>query len=174
MKKAYELIGALERLHDSNDRAKLASLRRGLGQPPGSALEASRVIERMLDEDDPPWIVDTLYVIAPLFAFHPMSERGNRRSNMGDHFRSLFGKDEEPPPNVERRFMALLSSAPDDLPDALRQAVSLLKQKEIAVNWRRLFDDVRNWLDRRPEGEEKRQEVRLGWSRRFWRLSSQE
>jgi hypothetical protein len=54
MKEAYELICALERLHNSKDRARLASLRRGLGQPPGSALEASRVIERLLDEDDPP------------------------------------------------------------------------------------------------------------------------
>ena len=174
MKKTYELIGALERLHDNNDRARLASLRRGLGQPPGAVPEASRVIEHMLDEDDPPWIADTLYVVAPLFALHQMSDTGNRWSNMGDHFRALFGKDEDPPSNVERRFLALLSSEPDDLPDALRQAVSLLKSKDVTVNWHRLFDDVQKWLDRRPEGEEKRQEVRLRWSCHFWRLSGQQ
>ena len=172
MKKTYELISALERLRDNNDRARLASLRRGLGQPPGAVPEASRVIEHMLDEDDPPWIADTLYVIAPLFALHQMSDNSKRWSNMGDHFRALFGEGEDPPPNVERRFLALLASEPDDLPDALRQAVSLLKPKEVAVNWRRLFDDVKKWLDRSPEGEEKRQEVRLRWSRSFWRLSS--
>jgi len=173
MKKPYELIGALERLRDNNDRARLASLRRGLGQLPGAVPEAGRVIEHMLDEDDPPWTADTLYVIAPLFALHPMSGQRNYRNDMGSHFRALYGKDQDPPPNVERRFLALLSSEPDDLPDALRQAVSLLKSKDVAVNWHQLFDDVQQWLDRRLEGEEKRQEVRLRWSRDFWRLSSQ-
>lgn len=173
MKTTYELISAIERLRDNDDRARLASLRRGLGQSPGAVLEASRVIEHMLDEDDPPWVADTLYVIAPLFALHPVSYRGDRWTDMGDHFRALFSRDEDPPPNVERRFLALLSSEPDDLPDALRQAVSLLKQKEVAVNWHRLFDDVQKWLTPSPEGEEKRQEVRLRWSRHFWRLSGQ-
>ena len=173
MKETYKLIGALERLRDNKDRARLASLRRGLGQQPGTVLEASRVIEHILDEDDPPWVADTLYVIAPLFAFHSASHKGDRRKDMGDHFRALFDRDEEPPPNVERRFLALLSSEPDDLPDTLRQAVSLLKSKEISVNWHRLFDDVQKWLDRRPEGDEKRKSVRLRWSRNFWRLSSQ-
>lgn len=173
MKKTYELIGALERLRDNNDRARLASLRRGLGQPPGTVSEATRVIEHILDEDDPPWVADTLYVIAPLFAFHPVSTKDNRWSNMGDHFHVLFGQDEEPPPNVERRFLALLSSEPNDLPDSLRQAISLLKSKEVAVNWRQLFDDVQRWLDCRPESEKKRQEVRLRWSRGFWRLPAQ-
>ena len=33
--------------------ATLASLNRGIGQPPGTVLETSRVVEHMLDEDDP-------------------------------------------------------------------------------------------------------------------------
>ena len=170
MKEPLDLIRELERLREQNDRATLASLRRGMGQPPGTVVETSRVVEHMLDEDDPPWVRDTLYLIAPLFAFHPASETGERWSNMGSHFRRLFGENEEPPTNIERRFMALLTSEPDDLPDVLRQAISLLKSKDVPVNWLRLFEDVQRWLDSRPEGEERRQEVRLRWSRSFWRL----
>lgn len=169
MKSTNDLIYGLEALRDRDDRGSLASLRRGLGQPPGAVVEVSRVVEHMLDEHDPPWTRDTLYVIAPLFAFHRSPHEGKRDSNMGDHFRALVGENEEPPANVERRFMALLSSEPDDLPDTLRQAVSLLKSKPVPVNWRRLFDDVQAWLREGATGEEARQEIRLRWSRQFWR-----
>lgn len=171
MKQSYELIRALERMWEADDRATLASLRRGMGQRPGSVLETSRIVEHMLDEDDPEYVRETLYIIAPLFAYHPASDDGNRwQSNMGSHFRSLSGENEDPPANVERRFMALLASEPDDLPDTLRQAISLLKSKPVPVNWRNLFDDVQAWIDRRTEGEAKRKEVRLRWSSSFWRL----
>lgn len=171
MKQPYELIHKLESLREADDRATLASLRRGMGQPPGSVLETSRIVERILDEDDREYVRVPLYVIAPLFAYHPASESGDRwRSNMGSHFRKLAGEGEEPPTNVERRFMALLASEPGDLSDTLRQAISLLKSKDVPVNWLNLFNDVQAWLDRRSEGEAKRQEVRLRWSRSFWRL----
>lgn len=171
MKKPHELIYALQRLREENDRASLASLRRGMGQPPGAVLETSRIVERLLDEDDPDYVRETLYLIAPLFAHHPATENGKRwESNLGSHFRKLAGENEAPPANVERRFMALLASEADDLPDTLRQAISLLKSKEVAVNWLNLFDDMQAWLDRRTEGDAKRQEVRLRWSRSFWRL----
>ena len=170
MKSANDLIYSLEALRDRDDRGSLASLRRGLGQPPGTVMEVSRVVEHMLDEDDPPWTRDTMYVVAPLFALHRLPYEGKRDSNMGDHFRALVGESEEPPTNVERRFMALLSSEPDDLPDTLRQAVSLLKSKDVPVNWRKLSDDVQAWLREGATGEAARQEIRLRWSRQFWRL----
>lgn len=170
MTNTNDLILELEKLREQDNRGRLASLRRGLGQPPGTVVEVSRVIEHMLDENDPPWVRDTLYVIAPLFAFHRLAYDGKRGSNMGDHFRTLVGENEDPPPNVERRFMTLLSSDPDDLPDTLRQAVSLLKSKDVPVNWRQLFDDIQEWFKGGAAGEEARQKVRLRWSRSFWRL----
>lgn len=170
MKKPIDLIRQLERWRDQEDRAKLSSLRRGAGQPLGAVLEASRVIEHMLDEDDPPWVEEALYVVASLFALHPKSDNSARWSDMGSHFRALAGEGEDPPANVERRFVTLLASGADDLPDTLRQAISLLKSKDVPVNWFRLFEDVQQWLDRRPEGEENRRKVRLRWSRNFWRL----
>ncbi len=170
MKSTHDLVYELERLREQDDRGRLASLRRGLGQQPGTVMEVSRVVEHMLDEDDPPWVRDTLYVIAPLFAFHRLPYDGERRHNMGDHFWNLLDDKNEPPPNIERRFVALLSSEPDDLPDTLRQAVSLLKSKDVPVNWRQLFDDIQEWLREGATGEDARQRVRLRWSRSFWRL----
>ncbi len=113
MTQPSELINRLEQLRDREDRARLASMRRGLGQPPGAVAETSRVIEHMLAEDDPPWVAETLYVIGPLFALQQKPFSGDRWSNMGDHFRSLYAENEEPPTNVERRFMALLASELD-------------------------------------------------------------
>jgi len=168
MNDASRLIAQLESLHERADRGALASLRRGLGQPPGRVIEVSRIVERMLTEADPPRLRDTLYVVAPLFAFHP---DGGRSGDMGAHFRALVEPGADPPPNVERRFVALLSSEPDDLPDALRQAVSLLKAKPVAVNWRQLFADVEDWLRQDEPGDRSRQDVRLRWARNFWRLS---
>ena len=167
MNQTNDLIWKLEQRRARDDRGSLASLRRGLGQPPGSVAEVSRVVEHMLDDDDPPSVRDTLYVIAPLFAYH---HDAGGSGNMGDHFRALVAANEDPPPNVERRFVALLSSEPDDLPDALRQAISLLKSKPVPVNRRRLFDDVQRWLRQGADGEQARQNVRLQWSQRFWRL----
>src|SRR5512135_222626 len=104
-----------------DDRAKMASLRRGLGQPIGIVPEVSRVVQPWLAHDAPPWREAAYYLIAPLFALHS-AESGT--GNMGNHFRDLCEPGAEPPPNVERRFMALLVSDPDDLDEVLRQAVT--------------------------------------------------
>jgi CRISPR/Cas system-associated endonuclease Cas1 len=47
----------------------------------------------------------------------------------------------------------------------LRQAITLLKSKEIGVNWQNLLWDVRRWR----WNDEQRDRVRKEWSRAFWR-----
>lgn len=168
---ADELIGRLELMRDrglSDDRAQLAKLRRGLGLP-ANEVATSDVVQKLLWEDAYSELEPTLAIIGPLFAFHRLPYNGPAKGNMGDHFRAL-GKDEELSSAVERRFLSLLAAEPEELPDALRQAVALLKSKEVAVNWRRLFVDVSIWIERTPLGERKRQDVRLAWSRALWRL----
>ena len=171
MRNTNDVIRELEKLRESEDRGSLASLRRGLGQPPGAVPETTKVVEHMLDDDDWSSTRDALYIVGPLYALHSQSETQARWSNIGSHFRSLIGDNAEPPPSVERRFMALLASEPDELADTLRQAITLLKAGNVPVNWRTLFEDVQQLLDSRQEGEKKRQDVRLRWSRSFWRLS---
>ena len=84
---------------------------------------------------------NALYLIASLYAHHPAS---GGVGNMGDHFaraRNPAAGDTA----IERRFTAVLRSHPDDFPFYLRQAVSYLKSKEIAVNWHQLLRDMLAW-----------------------------
>ena len=146
-----------------DNRAMMASLRRGLGKAAGMVPEVSRIVQRRLGPDAPHWLETAYYLIAPLFALHP-AEGG--AGNIGNHFREMCPAGEDPPANVERRFIALSTSDPDDLDEVLRQAVTLLKSKDIQVNWQALLQDVLDW--KHPDGE-RRTRVQKKWSRAFWR-----
>jgi CRISPR system Cascade subunit CasB len=136
------------------DRAALAALRRGLGQPPGSQPAMYRYVEPFLhDRRQEPFY----YLIAALFAYHPKPEG---RGNMGDHFARARDPHSDSTA-VERRFVALLAAHPEDLHFYLRQAVSFLRSKEIAVNWLQLLADLRGW------GHPERY-VQHAWARAFW------
>jgi CRISPR system Cascade subunit CasB len=148
-----------------DDRAMMASLRRGLAQP--RCAEVGRIVQRRLSQDSPRWLEDAYYTIAPLFGLH--HDEIASQGNMGDHFRALCDDPSDPPSNVERRFMQLLACDAADLDDLLRQAVSLLKSKEVAVNWHQLLGDVLAW----KHNQDSRDKVRLRWSQRFWRTSRQ-
>lgn len=145
------------------DRALLAALRRGAGQPPGTVPEVSKYVQTWLGEDAPTYLEEAYYLVAPLFALHP-KEGG--RGNMGDHFAALREPGQDLPPSVERRFMLLLAAHPNDLGDYLRQAVSLLKSKDVAVDWQQLLRDVLAWNSR---DERPRIRVQKEWARKFWR-----
>ena len=163
MTEPNEFIRYLEQLRDREDRGALASLRRGLGQAPGAVPEVSRIVQRGLTADTKDYLETACYIVAPLFALHP-KEGGE--GNMGDHFRTLCGSiqpGEALPSNVERRFMSLLTSDTEELPDSLRQAVSLLKSKDVPINWRQLLRDVLAWTH--EDGYVQKQ-----WGRAFWRM----
>jgi CRISPR system Cascade subunit CasB len=152
--KRDNFIQALEKRR--SDRALLARLKRGLGQSPEDVPMAGSFTYTFSSAENPNQRdEETFHLIATLFALHP-AEGG--RGNMGNHLRQLWADKPEPPSNVERRFVTLLTAERDDLRDALRHAVSLLKSKEIPVNWRRLLDDVTYWNE----------QVKREWSRQFW------
>jgi len=149
-----------------DDRALMASLRRGLAQT--NSAEVSRIVQPWLSEDSERWLEDAYYTIAPLFALHHEDVADD--GNLGDHLRALAESMKPPssdelPRSVERRFMQLLVCGPNDLDDLLRQAVSLLRSKGIAVNWQQLLTDVLRW----KHTDDQRDIVRREWSRRFWR-----
>jgi len=158
----HPFITYLEGLRD--DRGALAALRRGLGQPPGSAVEMYRYVV--------PWITAgasqqeerACYLVAALFAYHP--DPGGW-GNLGDAFRRTL--DPRDNTAIERRFTALLAAHPDDLPFYLRQAVGFLRSRQppVPVNWHRLLYDLRRWgYDNRPVQQE--------WARSFWGRAPQE
>ena len=118
--KTYPYIEYLESLRD--DRGALAALRRGLGQPPGTVASMYPYVVRWLAAEARPWQETAYYLIAALYAYHPL-EGGT--GNMGDHF--ARARDPEGDQTaIERRFTALLAAHPDDLDGYLRQAVSFL------------------------------------------------
>lgn len=151
----HPFIRYLQKLADGQDRGALASLRRGLGQPPGTVADMYRYVEPYLGEDAR-HKESAFYLVAALFALHP---KLTNEGNMGSHLAST--RTESGGEALERRFIALLAAHPDDLPEYLRQAVSFLKSKEEPVNWDQLLRDLQNW------NHEKRF-VQKEWARSFW------
>jgi len=143
----------------AEDRAMLAALRRGLGQEPGEAPGMfPHVVPFVRD-----WNEADIYMIASLFALHPSSARSG---NMGAHLRALvheLGDDAA----TERRFVQLLRMRRDTLEPRLRQHISILKAKDIAINWHQLFTDLRSW-------DHPNHFVQRGWANSFWRLNPSE
>ena len=165
-------VAALEKLVSSDNRAALAALRRGLGKTPGEVAEVHRYVVPWLPNDTDRWREDAYYLVASLFASHQRNwvtgEERREATNLGASFARLMGVDGSQ--SVERRFVALLNSHADDLPEHLRSAVGLLKASEVLIDWTQLLGDIQGW------GWESRA-VQRAWARAFWgssRLSASE
>lgn len=156
----------LESLAD--DRAALAALRRGLGQPPGTVADMFPYVVRFLPRDAYPnsWTEQSYYLIAALFALHPQSAP---EGNLGAHFASTLDPNPDHNQAIERRFTALLTAHPDDLHFYLRQAISFLKSKDVAVNWHRLMWDVLAW-----DHPDRQTRVQKQWAAGFWARREEE
>ena len=157
----HNFITYLETL--TEDRAALAALRRGLGQPPGTVPDMYPYVVRLLPKDAYPnsWTEQSYYLVAALYALHPES---TTVGNLGDHFAKTLDPNPDLNGATERRFTTLLTAHPDDLSFYLRQAISFLKSKEQAINWHELMWNVRDW------GYPDRQtRVQKRWATQFWR-----
>jgi CRISPR system Cascade subunit CasB len=161
----------LESLFVDDNRAALAALRRGLGKRPGEAAEMHRYVLPQLRRVSPRQ-EDTYYMVAALFGLYPSRnwrpEADVRSTNLGASLRRFAtegaNSEEEGRRNlerVERRFVALLNSRADELPEHLRQVVSLLKTKETPIDWARLTGDLIFW-------DAGTRRVQRDWSRSFW------
>ncbi len=154
--KNHPFIDHLLSLASKQDRGALAALRRGLGRPPGAAAEMFRLVEPFLPQKRSTNQENAYYLVAALFALHPVATQSG---NLGAHMaqaRTPAGEEA-----LERRFTVLLAAHPDDLPDYLRQAVSFLKSKDVPVNWNQLFWDLHQW-----DAEDRR--VQKKWASAFW------
>src|SRR5262249_23641243 len=122
------LIGELRQLADpvKPDRATLAELRRSLNGDLGRALARVGCLFAGL----PAYALDDAVLVAALFASHQGPDPG---VSLGAAFREL--RDKAGSDSVEKRFAALLDTEKEDLGARLRQAVSLLKSKDIALDW---------------------------------------
>jgi len=154
----YAFISYLE--NHAEDRAMLATLRRGLGKLPGESPGMFPYIVPFIHEDQVRHRdqEQNYYLIASLFALHPSSISSG---NMGTHlyrYTQEVGDDEA----TTRRFVQLLNLRRETLDTPLRQHISLLKSKDVAVNWHGLFEDLNYWShDARV--------VQKKWASEFWR-----
>jgi len=138
------------------DRGKMAALRRGLGQPPGTCADMFPIIAPLLPRDCTVRDERRHYLIASLYAYHPAN---SGMGNMGDHMRQVCNADNEAA--TSRRFSVLLVAHPDDLPLYLRQAVSYLKSREQPINWRQLYADLKHW-------DHPDRYIQRRWANAFW------
>jgi CRISPR system Cascade subunit CasB len=155
-------ISYLEDLVRRQDRPAMAALQRGLGKPPGQALDMCRYVVPFLAVAVSRWREEVYYLVAALFAYWHQGRDGLVTSppiNLGASWAQMVTTDNED--SLDRRFAALLKSHPDDLPVHLRQAVGLLKSNDIAVNWQQLLKDLLNW-------DHQDQFVQRNWARSFW------
>ena len=162
--KGERFVEYLLGLEERKDRGPLAALRRGLGQLPGTAPEMHRYVVRWSNGEPSRWREDVYYIVAALFALHPVHWSGEdaKPRNLGASFARLERGSGDA---VERRFTALLNVHVEDVHVHLRHAVSLLKSKGISIDWVRLLDDLKYW------GHEDRF-VQRNWARAFWRVES--
>jgi CRISPR system Cascade subunit CasB len=147
-------VAHLASLARREDRGGLAALRKGLAAPPGTEPACYPYVFPFIPPDLAPWKERVAFTIASLFALHPES---TDRGNLGTSFRQI----ESPSESTERRFVALLNAHPDDLPDHLRQAISLLRSNDVRVNWLQLLRDIESWnRDDRI--------VQRNWAAQYW------
>jgi len=156
MKHENPFVQYLERLKKAEDRGTLATLRKGAGKSPGSAIEQYPFVVPWIPKDCSYWKENVYYLIAGLFALHPDS---GGKNNLGEVFRTLYQKTKSE--SIEDRFVALLNSHPEDLPKHLRHAVSLAKSKDIPVDWHQLFNDIERW---NASGKW----VQKRWAKAYW------
>ncbi len=143
----------------AEDRAMLAALRRGLGAQPGEEPAMFPYVVPFVHD----WNEADIYMIASLFALHPSSISSG---NIGDHLRRLAA-DEGSAEATERRFVQLLRMRRETLEPRLRQQISILKAKDIAINWHQLMADLRNW-------DHPKRFVQRHWADAFWRANQSE
>jgi CRISPR system Cascade subunit CasB len=148
-------------LERGRSRAALAAFRRGLGKPPGTAVEMLRYIPPFVFSGVQEEIVDIYLLVASLFAMHPtLGGTGSIGSTLAS-VRALRESD-----SIEARFIALLNCHEGDLHKHLRHAVALAKSSKssVPVDWRQLLHDLKWWR----QSESGRNMVRRQWARDFW------
>jgi len=157
------------------DRGAMANLRRGLGKPPGMAYEMDKYVLPRLPESPTPWQENSYYLVASLFAYwHQGKERsqsldGKRREdrNLGKSLKLVFEytragiQRDEAQKRLEKRLAMLLDASIEDLPEYLHQTVSLLKAKDVPIDWAQLLNDIQHWnTDTRS--------IQHEWAKGFW------
>ncbi|MEQ6889073.1 type I-E CRISPR-associated protein Cse2/CasB [Halomonas sp. CS7] len=165
---AQDFVAHLVQLRKGNSGA-MAVLRRSLSFSPGAYPPAYPFVERFVPSKRHPQDARrlALYVVAGLFALHPVSADRSLSSSLGE----LMQRRESA--SIEKRFIALLGADPETLPVYLRQVITLLAADDLGLDYARLLNDLsfylNTWLD-----PEHRDRIRQRWARDFYRALTQD
>lgn len=161
---AQDFVRHLQVLHEK-DRAAIAILRRSLGFTPGAYPPAYPYVERFVASECHAQDASrlALYTVAGLYAMHPQ----HGAHTLATAWAELMRK-RDLSPSIEKRFINLLGADPENLPDYLRQIVSLLTSDGIAFDYATLLDDLSRWLNPYLDPEW-RDQIRQRWARDFYR-----
>ena len=148
-------IAYLERIIERDDRAILAHFRRGLGKEPGTATEMFPYIAPFTNDIKKRSQENAYFLVASMIGLYHKAKK--TAGNLGDSIWLM--KDESG--SIEKRFVALLNADEEDLPQHLRQIISLLKSKEKPINWLQLLKDIKFW-------SHENRSVQRNWAYGFW------
>lgn len=155
-----EFIERLEAMNAENRRVR-AVLRRSLAFEPGAYVPAYPYVERFVRDQDAAWRREMLYLVAGLWAEHWREGARGRAMTIGEACAAY--QMQKKSASTESRFINLLDSDADQLPNRLRQMVSLLK--DYAIDFEGLLKGLQYW-----NGDQKR--TQNTWARDFYRNMS--
>jgi CRISPR system Cascade subunit CasB len=143
------------------DRGARAILRRSAAFDPGEYVPAFPFVEPFLPEDTPESERRAFYLCAMLYALHGLHQEGRWLARA---FGALWWKHEKRP-SLEKRFIALLESDADALPEHIRHIASLLKDEPF--DHAALLADLRELM--KPYVTERQNRIRARWAKDFYR-----
>jgi CRISPR system Cascade subunit CasB len=152
----------LEELNEKDSKVR-AVLRRSLAFDPGRYVHAYPFVEPFVKDEDKSWRRETFYLVAGLWASHWRAGRSGMPMTFGKA--CAAHQVASGSASTERRFIALLDADSDQLPNRLRQMISLLKEQSID------FDDLLNRLFYWNDEQKRTQNV---WARDFYRNTNNE
>lgn len=163
---AAAFVGHLRHIYE-HDRGAIAILRRSLGFAPGAYPPAYPLVERFVGADrhsnDPFRLA--LYCVAGLFAQLPHHIEGRP---LAKAFGAVM-RDRDSA-SIEQRFIAMLSADAENLPQYLRQVITLLSAGNQGLDYAQLLRDLSRWLN--PYAQEARDQLRQRWARDFYNAAS--
>lgn len=146
-----KFINYIEAYRKEENRGALATLRRSLGNLPDLDVRSFPIVYPGIKYAGLTKFQEkNAFMIAALYAYYfsgtmEPSSFTEKYWNFGDSFRLLVEDDEKGSKSIERHFIALLNAHEDDLIHHLKKNVSLLKSRNIVIDWIELAVAMQNW-----------------------------
>lgn len=147
----------LEKLNEKDTKVR-AVLRRSLAFDPGKFMPAYPYVEPFMKNENSSWRREMHYLVAGLWALH--WREGQRGKLMSFGKACAAYKISSGSTSAEQRFITLLDADSDQLPNRLRQMLSLLKEQ--AIDFEDLLKGILYWNNDQKH-------TQIAWARDFYR-----